>query len=354
MQFSCPIDLEILSTPEGIGFYNSAKGERWLWEAAPRPEVILLLRDLSSPKSSDELKSIASKYFPNSPNEIIAALKESGLLIENDHSQSISNHPWCNSGWSEAARLHTHIRSLISLDYSSPKGYTEDFKDMATKVAVEPAPEKFKKYDTAKKVELSRGKSNLGRNHFSNEGDPINIWNIDYLSDFLRLVVGVTGFKTLAATGKHITKTSPSGGARHPTEAYLFISNVAGVDPAIYHYNVAEHSLGQIGIYMDMEKFIRRNIVVMPGRGPENISFSMVYSTIFERSMHRYRDPRSYRVMHLDIGHIFGTAHALLDSINSPYFSGYAVRENELLDVLDLPNWMETPMAHTTVGNRSL
>src|SRR5690606_31898261 len=40
-----------------------------------------------------------------------------------------------------------------------------------------------------------------------------------------------------------LKKTSPSGGALHPTEAYLFVQHVEGIEPGIYHYRPLEHAL---------------------------------------------------------------------------------------------------------------
>lgn len=40
-----------------------------------------------------------------------------------------------------------------------------------------------------------------------------------------------------------ISKTSPSGGARHPTEGYLFAISVQGLILGIYHFNVESNTL---------------------------------------------------------------------------------------------------------------
>src|SRR5262249_24654762 len=43
--------------------------------------------------------------------------------------------------------------------------------------------------------------------------------------------------------GRVMLRSSPSGGARHPTEAYLLVREIAGVAPGAYYYAPAEHTL---------------------------------------------------------------------------------------------------------------
>jgi hypothetical protein len=40
-----------------------------------------------------------------------------------------------------------------------------------------------------------------------------------------------------------VLKTSPSGGARHPIEAYVLVRRVTGIRPGVYHYSVKRHAL---------------------------------------------------------------------------------------------------------------
>jgi SagB-type dehydrogenase family enzyme len=354
MYYCSPSDLEVISTPEGVGFYDPATGDRWLWESAPSLAIIGMMSELRSPHAEKELMSVARAHFGAEAQTVVDALIEQEMLRPTtQRKRNISGMGWHEDGWADAARLHLHIQSLRNFDYSTPHGYRDDFKLMAENSTSERVPDKFKHYSQAPYVELSRDQSDIGKACMyakSSSGDLS--WNIDQLSDFLRLALGKTGTKKLAATGQHMTRTSPSGGARHPTEAYIFVAEVDGVRAGAYHYNVEKHGLELLRADFDVDDFIRRNIIVMAGRGPRRLAFSIVYTTIFERSMHRYREPRSYRVMHYDIGHLFGTSHLLLDSLDSPYFSGYAVSEAALCQIIGLPMYWETPMAHTTVGNR--
>lgn len=118
------------------------------------------------------------------------------------------------------------------------------------------------------------------------------------LSTLLGLAFGETGRLELDTQspephGEFILKTSPSGGSRHPTEAYLIARDVAGIPDGVFHYSVADHALDRVA---DADGSI--------GDGEP---LSVVFTSVLERSMWRYREPRTYRVILHDIGHVCET-----------------------------------------------
>src|SRR5262249_26692445 len=66
------------------------------------------------------------------------------------------------------------------------------------------------------------------------------------LATLLGLVFGVQTWCHIEGFGRVAMKTSPSGGAQHPIEAYVIAPRVAGVAPGIYHYNAARHRLERL------------------------------------------------------------------------------------------------------------
>lgn len=351
MRYSCPNDLEILSTPNGIGFYDPVTGDHWIWETPPSRALLAFLSASREVTTAMDLESAARTHFGDAATAVLAALIGAKLLVPHQiNRRCVDSTAWGDYGWSAAARLHLHIQSLATQDYSASGGYSEDFRQMAVRLRTEAPPENFKRYPDASFLSLPRTVGSLGQVLVGTTEPCIAEWDTTHLGDFLRLVFGQIGTKRLAASGDHILRTSPSGGARHPTEAYIFIVNVHGVPPGIYHYCVEAHGLELVATPPNLDELIRNDIVVMRGREPSPLAFSIVYTTIFERSMYRYREPRSYRVVHLDIGHLFGTAHLLLDCAGVSYFSGYAVNEESIGGAIGLHILAESPMAHTTVG----
>lgn len=83
-------------------------------------------------------------------------------------------------------------------------------------------------------------------------------------------------------------KSVPSGGSKHPTECYI-ISDATHLPKGCYHYSVRHHNLEHITkdvpTWADNQTFI-------------------VVTAFIERSMWRYRDPRSWRAIPCEIGHV--------------------------------------------------
>ncbi len=70
--------------------------------------------------------------------------------------------------------------------------------------------------------------------------------SIEELSIVLYYVWGCHGYWPVYEDIVGLKKTSPSGGDLHPTEVYPLITNVSGLDPGMYHYNVEKHRLQRL------------------------------------------------------------------------------------------------------------
>jgi len=123
------------------------------------------------------------------------------------------------------------------------------------------------------------------------------------LAATLSLAVGVqqwvpTGF------GRLPLKTSPSGGARHPIEAYVCVRNVTGVAAGLYHYAADVHRLERIR-RGDMTDRLR---TWMPqSRYFAKAAFVVVLTAVLERQVWRYPYARAYRAALAEAGHVCQT-----------------------------------------------
>jgi SagB-type dehydrogenase family enzyme len=127
---------------------------------------------------------------------------------------------------------------------------------------------------------------------------------LDELSKLLWLSFGVQGWARIPGVGRLVLRTSPSGGAMHPTEAYVFIRNVKGVDAGVYHYDAADHKL----------ELLRKGIskaeigAMLAGqRWTGEAAFVVFLTAVFERTQWKYEHPRAYRVVLMDAGHLCQT-----------------------------------------------
>ena len=125
----------------------------------------------------------------------------------------------------------------------------------------------------------------------------------DELATILGLAAGVQQWVAVGSR-KVALKTSPSGGARHPIEAYVVVRHVAGLRPGIYHYGAARHALERIGGPVSKD----RMRAYLPNSGYFADASAMVFFTaIFERILWRYPYSRAYRAALVEAGHVCQT-----------------------------------------------
>lgn len=99
-------------------------------------------------------------------------------------------------------------------------------------------------------------------------------------------------------------KTSPSGGARHPVEAYVVARDVRGLGPGIYHYAADRHALERLRKGATA-KHIR---AYLPHSGYfAGASALVLFTAVFERQVWRYPYSRAYRAALVEVGHICQT-----------------------------------------------
>jgi SagB-type dehydrogenase family enzyme len=104
--------------------------------------------------------------------------------------------------------------------------------------------------------------------------------------------------------GRLPLKTSPSGGARHPIEAYVCVRQVTGIRPGLYHYAADVHQLERIR-GGDMTARLR---TWMPHSGYfAKAAFVVVLTAVLERQVWRYPYARAYRAALAEAGHVCQT-----------------------------------------------
>lgn len=95
-------------------------------------------------------------------------------------------------------------------------------------------------------------------------------------------------------------KTSPSGGSRHPTELYLRVS--ADPSAGTFYADPATRRVLAMDDCTDADDVARAQAQCeAAGR------VSVIVTSRFARNMYRYREPRTFRTLFLDVGHVVGT-----------------------------------------------
>lgn len=206
---------------------------------------------------------------------------------------------WSSIGCSATAHYHFLTWDSKFLDYSdSGNGREEALKIMQNYSQKQPDNQRFKViFESKNRIQLPE------INEISHQC-LVDIQSSDnLLMRYAALVFGIIGTKKPPWLGDEILlKTSPSGGGRHPTEGYIIFSE--SKNSKIFHINVKDHTLDEINVatQIDWDKLF--NIWKIPNSEVLGI---FIFTSKWERNRYRYREPRTFRSVHMDVGHMLGT-----------------------------------------------
>ena len=156
---------------------------------------------------------------------------------------------------------------------------------------------------------------------------------IDDLSGVLHTTFAVQRWADLGRLGRVMLRSSPSGGARHPIEAYVLARRVAGLPNGAYHYAPHRHALTALG-----GRITRRGIVRMLAGQPwyGAADAVVVLTAVLARKAWAYPHARAYRSLLLEAGHFCQTfCLAATDRALAPFCTG-AFYESAIEDALGL------------------
>lgn len=95
-------------------------------------------------------------------------------------------------------------------------------------------------------------------------------------------------------------KTTPSAGATYPLEVYLLSGDVKGLEPGLYKYNSANHSL-QIHKHGDLRLSVSE--AALNQRMLADAPASIIYNAVYERITQVYGQRGKERYVMMDLGH---------------------------------------------------
>lgn len=141
-------------------------------------------------------------------------------------------------------------------------------------------------------------------------------------------------------------RAAPSAGALYPIETYVVVHNVAGLEPGLYHYAVADHALEQIRTG-DL-----RAALVTAGIGQEMLGTAQVcfiLTALFQRTRWRYRE-RAYRYILLEAGHIGQNIYLAATGLGLGVCAVGAFLDDQVNDLLGVDGSEEAALYLLTVG----
>jgi SagB-type dehydrogenase family enzyme len=244
-----------------------------------------------------------------------------GLLLDTTH----GTHHWAASimarwssvGWSAAADYHIATFNYPAVSYR--EGTRADAEMMRDYLAVEPDDDRTKKYeDITISFECGSASEALRRldrpfNDVWEEccGRPRGLTATAVeRNDLEILCAAVFGWlrgRAMSPSNRRkplAHKISPSGGGRHPTECYLISLAVHDLPEGVYHFSAQTDTLDWITELPSGEE--TESIFDGLFRARHERSFEpralLILTSVFERNMFRYREPRTFRTVFMDAG----------------------------------------------------
>lgn len=315
------------------------------------PVVLELLGFFFEPRSLPEALVRFKAYQPQSVARAIMELIALQLLLEHgspawqrdERVQSL----W--KGWLPEGGFHflTKDAPYVGQDW--------DAQQILEALPQTPAPPQTKTIADAEAIHLppDEGAADVffdtlhaRRTHrsFSRQGIPLQ-----QVSKLLRTTWGIQGYLKSEPFGQLPFKTSPSGGARHPVEAYVMALNVEGLEAGTYHFQAERHILERVNAKAS-PALASAYCADQPYAGEAAAIFIM--TAVFARTMWKYRHPRAYRVVLLEAGHLGQTFCLTATRLGLGAFCTAALKDTLIETDLGLDGIAESVLYVLGVGRR--
>jgi SagB-type dehydrogenase family enzyme len=171
--------------------------------------------------------------------------------------------------------------------------------------------------------------------------------SLQSLSQLLFYAWGVTSHLDVPLLRRLPLKTSPSAGARHPTEVYVLALRVQGLPAGLYHYAPDLHALQQLHVRRPEKKAV----AYCGGQSwVRKAAALFVMTAVFPRVMWKYRTSRAYRTVLVDSGHLCQTFCLVATWLRLAPFCTLALKDSAIEKDLDLDGISESVIYVAGVG----
>ncbi|MFF1779389.1 SagB/ThcOx family dehydrogenase [Streptomyces virginiae] len=281
---------------------------------------------------------------PSGPDpRLVRQLHEARVLVEEDspeHRLGADPGPW--SQWGTAATYY-HLATRTAADEPFLTA-AEDTAWLRDRLPGRPQPPETKEYPDAEQFRLSPpgpldglGAQDLGTvlraRRTTRSFDLARPVPERTLSTLLHWVAGSQHQVSAPGQRPSLLRTSPSGGARHSLEVYPVVLNVEGVPSGIHHYHPIRHVLEQLTGPVDLDQVVAwcGGQTYLRGAG-----VLFLYTSVLDRVGWKYRMPRTYRTLFMELGHFSQTGYLVGTALGLGAFFTAATRDAAVEDALGL------------------
>ena len=231
-------------------------------------------------------------------DQLWEAFEAAGLLA--DGSAEVDSW-WEELEWREARTYHEATRDYPFVQMSEPGAFALDTRRMHEYRDEAPTPPLYQHVE-GEVLALPRPGGRVSADDWLAGLGPDERLGLEGLSLLLDVCFGERGRMRVMDGSSHLLKSIPSGGGRHPTEIFVAAFDLQDLPAAVYHYDVEHHRLEQVRGGQQRDAFAHATFDLFT-RYPTAPSAALVFTSLVERAMWRYRDPRSFRAILVDAGH---------------------------------------------------
>jgi len=298
-----------------------------------------------------QVARLLPQYQERSVRTAVRQLADATLLQSSKRTDVVENNIYRWKSWHPSA-AHFHFSTKDCNYEPDDRALVRYFHAIASRI---PMPSAVKRYPQAPCFALSPA---AGDNEFQRLLLSRRTWRqfsskaISYqdLSTLFGLTFRIQAWGDFYGLGKLALKTSPSGGARHPIEAYLVVRNVAGLRRGLYHYAADTHELEYLG-ELPSKRFLQS---LTPTQDWCSEAAVMVFMTaVFARSQWKYPSPRAYRVVLADAGHICQTFCLTATRLGLAPYCTMALADSKIEQMLGIDGVSEGAIYLAGVGARA-
>lgn len=305
------------------------------------PAAALLTTCFTARDESSAVEQVVKllKVPPESVQWFIPVLEDKGLLVSvgdpsQDSVQRNAKTFW-NHQWIAAWDYHLVTHDYPFLDYTLD-GREIDLAGMKAYTNMEHDMNRSKRLPMAiARISLPEARKQVLPETFTMQWSTIQAapsdWAATEIKRLLTMVFGRVGYIKPPWPNASLAfrKTSPSGGARHPTEAYVVVLDVGGLDRGWYHVSTAETELELFDTDVQ-DRELQQLFAGAYCRASFRVRAIVVMTSVFERNMYRYREPRTFRSVHLDVGHLCSSLEIAARTLGIRSFAHYGINEQGL------------------------
>lgn len=327
----------------------------------PESSYLQIISHCTRPMPISKVKEHAKAIVGSGAESLVKDMMANNALVDtrSDHwHMYLAAKRWEKHGWDDALDYWVATKDYPFLDYSDVGSRIYDNNLMKKYSSDQKPPSRYKAYRGAREVKLpgdiytleefDLNKAMLLDESMRAHKNPRPI-SLESISELLQYPFSEIGYTIGENQGKFLLKLVPSGGSRHPVEAYVILLD-SKIGKGLFHYSVKHNALEQLSVKIDQEQVYSMLYQLKQIRKKFAPKAIILMTLVFKRSMWRYREPRTYRAIHHDVGHVVETLKLICNARKLNFSFGYAMHEKAVEKYLEIDPSEESVVGFAAIG----